>query len=115
MKRGVERADLKASPGRLLAELTLGFWRYLLTSDYEQSLWRSALHRAFPRSGRARRSKVHRPIMYLHELRNREPIVHRTLQRDFDDVLKVTGWICPHAQAWIRETSAVPQVLADRP
>jgi len=119
LKRGVDRAALKAAPGRLLAELTLGFWRYLLTADYEQSLWRPALHKAFPHSGRVRRSKVHKPIMHLHELRNRiahcEPIVRRTLQRDHDDLLMVAGWICPHAQAWIRETSMVPQVLTDRP
>ncbi len=34
---------------RLVAELSFGFWRYLLSSRYHASLWVPDLHRAFPR------------------------------------------------------------------
>ncbi len=35
------------SEGRIIAEMSFGFWRYLLTSHYEASLWTPALRHAF--------------------------------------------------------------------
>lgn len=36
------------TPGRVVAELPLGFWRFLLSSRYERSLWLPCLRHAFP-------------------------------------------------------------------
>ncbi|GAA2247903.1 hypothetical protein N1031_17855 [Herbiconiux moechotypicola] len=40
-----KRAELR---GRVIAELPLGFWRYLVETRYLTALWVPALHAAFP-------------------------------------------------------------------
>jgi hypothetical protein len=34
------------TPGRVVAELNLGFWRFLLSRRYDRGLWHPCLHRA---------------------------------------------------------------------
>jgi hypothetical protein len=108
-----------ATPGRIVAELNLGFWRSLLTSRYEQSLWTPALRHAFPSLRPQRRRDIGDRVTRLHLLRNRlahhEPIHRRDLAADYADLLFVVGAICPRARAWIDQTSTVDLVLAQRP
>lgn len=78
-------------PGRLLAQLPLGFWVHLLEAGghtgkppyrerraYEALLWRPALRHAFPNSTQ-RRADVHAVAARVYALRNRvahhEPVV----------------------------------------
>lgn len=68
--------------GRIVAELSFGFWRYLLSSRYEHSLWNPAVRKSFPRledlSGTESRVAVYDRMTMLNGLRNRighhEPI-----------------------------------------
>jgi hypothetical protein len=123
-KEAVRRAGRPLDPGRIIAELSFGFWERLVTHgpqgrlNYEMALWRPALHRAFPNS-RRRRADVHRPLPGLRDLRNRiahhEPIFSRNLAADYQTILDVIGWICTDTQAWVAHYSEVPIVLADRP
>jgi hypothetical protein len=103
--------------GRVVAELPFGFWRYLLASRYERTLWRTRLYRAFP--GQGRRQPVYARLAGLHQLRNRiahhEPIHNRPLARLHDDALLVAEWACPGTRTWIAARSAVPRLLASRP
>src|SRR5918992_4091731 len=107
------------TPGRIVAQLNLGFWRSLLTSRYEQSLWTPALRHAFPDLRPQRRRDVGDRVTRLHLLRNRlthhEPIHRRDLAADYADLLFVVGGICPRTRAWIDQTSTVELVLAQRP
>jgi hypothetical protein len=107
------------SAGRVVAELPFGFWRYLTTTRYAERLWRPALRRAFPARQRLARPQIADRLTRLHLLRNRiahhEPIHRRELRRDWQDVQFVASAICPHVQAWIRQTSRVEAVLAARP
>lgn len=107
------------TPGRVLAELNLGFWRFLLSSHYERTLWTPALRKAFPHLRPAKRREVERCMTRLHEVRNRiahcEPILGRRLDLDHRDLITVTGWISPQASAWVQATTLVPQLLKDRP
>ncbi|MGH3544439.1 MAG: hypothetical protein ACRDPW_00670 [Mycobacteriales bacterium] len=100
------------SPGRVVAELSFGLWRFLLAARYERSLWRTCLHRAFP--GQGRRKAVHAKIAVLHELRNRiahhEPIHNRPLGQLYNDALTVAGWICPTTRDWLRQQQLVPSL-----
>ncbi len=102
----------RESPGKVVAELNFGFWRFLVAIRYERSLWRTCLHRAFP--GQGRRKAVHAKLAALHELRNRiahhEPIHNRPLHRLYDDALTLTGWVCPITQDWIRQQHLVPSL-----
>lgn len=108
-------------PGKVIAELTFGFWRYLLAKRYQASLW-PAIVTAFPNhpaGSKAPRVAVHDDIQRLQVLRNRiahhEPIYRRNLQDDFNGMLSVASWISPDAAAWVANLSRVPSVLAQRP
>ncbi len=107
---------------RLVAELSFGFWRYLLSSRYHASLWVPDLHRAFPRGPaelRSRRREVEGRMHRLHLARNRaahhEPIHQRDLHRDLDDALELLGWIHPAAAEWAADVTSLSAVLDARP
>lgn len=118
-RRGGRRPEVH---GRVIAELSFGFWRYLVESRYHTSLWVPGLHRAFPHGPdnlRTRRSEVARRLQQLHFVRNRaahhEPIHARNLQRDHDFALELLGWISPHAASWAADTTSIEAVLRARP
>ena len=125
-KAETARGGHAATPGRLVAALSFGFRVSLLGSggrmdsdgrraNYEMTLWRPALRRAFPHRMPLTRKQAHRPLNALRQLRNRvahhEPIFARPLLEDHPRILEVTGWISPAAQAWIKHHSCVPMVL----
>jgi hypothetical protein len=64
------------------AKLTFGVWIALLRRPYEMTLWRPALHGAFP-GYRGPRSTLHEDLRNMGLLRNRiahhEPVHHRHL------------------------------------
>jgi hypothetical protein len=105
--------------GKVVAELGLGFWRFLLAAQYETTLWAPALRRAFPHLPSGRRNAVYAPVERLHALRNRvahhEPIHAKNLAARYAELLAVAGWIDPAAAEWIAETSRVPAIIAVRP
>lgn len=104
------------TPGRVVAELTLGFWRYLLAAQYDRTLWRTALYQAFPGISRRRVLDI---MISLHELRNRvahhEPVHDRPLADLYTTALDLAGWVCPDTRSWIAANSRVPAVLSTRP
>lgn len=103
--------------GRVIAELPLGFWRFLLASRYERVLWRTCLYKGFP--GQGRRRLLFDKASALHHLRNRiahhEPVHNRPLEELHRDLLDVADWVCPVTREWIASQSKVPQVLAMKP
>jgi len=105
--------------GKVIAELSLGFWRRTLTSSYQNTLWTPRLRHAFPYMRPQRRNDVYLPVDRLYRLRNRlahhEPIHGEDLGSRYDDLLQVAGWIDPAGAAWIAETGRVRAVLAARP
>ena len=125
-KRKLERSRYTLEPSRLITELSFGFWVGLLghggqrndqnqgKASYEMTLWRPALHRAFP-NVRISRKAAHRPLDYLRMVRNRiahhEPIFSRYLEKDYASILQVTEWISFQAADWIRGHSRVAGLL----
>ena len=105
------------SPGGVVSGLTLGFWRYLLTSPYERSLWMPCLRHVWP--DQALRRDVHDPLEKLHELRNRiahqEPIYNRNLDELHVAALGVARWTCPETASWIEDCCDVRRMLQFRP
>lgn len=103
--------------GRVVAELPMGFWRFLLASRYERTLWRTCLHKAFP--GQGRRRAVSDKLAGLHQLRNRiahhEPVHNRPLAALHADALEIADWVCPTTGTWISAQSAVIGLLARKP
>jgi hypothetical protein len=107
--------------GKVVAELSSGFWRYLVASRYLTALWIPGAHAAFP-SGpadlRMRREQVERRLHNLMIVRNRaahhEPIHRRDLARDFRDAVTVAGWVHPQGAVWLRARSDLPQIAGER-
>lgn len=110
--------------GKVIAELSFGFWRFLCSLPYLTSLWVPALTQAFPNhpdagDPRAVRHDVEDRIQRIHFLRNRiahhEPIHQRDLRHDHASILEVTGWICADTGLWLTTTSRTVEVLQRRP
>lgn len=126
-KRDLQRDRYPVDPPHVVAALAFGFWVSLLgrggrlpgpdssRANYDMTLWRPALFRAFP-NARKPRADVHRPLDYLRTLRNRiahhEPIFDRHLAADHASILDVTGWICLSTRDWIAHHSRVTDILA---
>lgn len=108
--------------GRVVAELTLGFWRYLAASRYLTALWTPALYRAFgcgPADKLQQQRQVDRHLMNLLLVRNRaahhEPIHRRNLLRDLEAAVEVTSWVDPIAGDWVAELSTMEEIVGARP
>lgn len=108
--------------GRVIAELSLGFWRFLVESRYLTSLWVPATHRAFGGAThdlRERRSAVAGRLQQLTYVRNRaahhEPIHRRDPLKDIHSATTLVSWVSPDAAAWIEGTTNVRNVVAAKP
>lgn len=105
------------TPDAIVAELSFGFWRYLLSARYEWTLWMPAVRHGFPHVNRRR--ELAAPVERLHNLRNRlahhEPIHGRNLVGDHFDMMSVLGAICPHTFGWARDSTRLPLVLLHKP
>lgn len=119
-KKATENHQNPEIHGKVVAELSMGFWRFTLSTSYQATLWAPALRHAFPGlPSRGTRADVYDPVNRLNDLRNRiahhEPIHHKNLAARYRDLLRLATWIDPAGAAWIAETSRVQDVLADRP
>jgi hypothetical protein len=104
------------TPGRVVAELNFGFWRYLTARTYHRTLWTSCLCSSFPGQSRA---TVQAALEDLHLIRNRcahhEPIHNRNIPHIHATALEVAGWVSPDARRWVAGRSTVVRNLAGRP
>jgi hypothetical protein len=92
-------------PSRLVASLTFGFWTACLGNNYEEKLWRPALHKAFPSKPKTiQRRAINNLLSPLRSLRNRtahhEPILYWDLPKHYETILTLTGWLSPPARDW---------------
>jgi len=108
--------------GKVVAELTLGFWRYLAASRYLTALWTPALYRAFgsgPADKLQQQRQVDRHLKNLLLVRNRaahhEPIHRRDLLRDLTAAVDVTSWVDPNVGDWVAGLSTIAEVIALKP
>lgn len=66
----LKREQIAVPDGKVVAELTLGFWKRLYSADYEQELWRTALKRTFPNKS-LKRAQVASQLEIIVQMRNR--------------------------------------------
>lgn len=112
-------AGTSVSPGKVVAELTFGFWRFLLDAYHQPTLWAPALRHAFPHLRPRVRQHVYDPMTRLNTFRNRiahhEPLYKADLEGRLRDVLLIAGYVCPTTAAWIWSSTRVPAALDARP
>ena len=119
-ERSRNNSRVSEQPGKVVAELSFGFWRYLFSRRYQATVW-PILQPIFRNQDGTRppRVAVDRIVEAIHTLRNRiahhEPIFRRNLLRDHQDILQLVGWLNPSAANWLSELSRVSRVLADKP
>ena len=110
--------------GKVVAELSFGFWRFLCTKPYLTSLWVPVVADAFPNhpdhgDPRVVRQAVDDRIQRIHFLRNRvahhEPVHQRNLKRDLDSIAQLADWISAEARDWIVGMSRAADVIEGRP
>jgi hypothetical protein len=104
--------------GDVVAALDFGVWVGLLDGggrcDYERTLWQPALQSAFPYNRRDRNG-TWRAFNNARRLRNRvmhhEPIHDRFSLGEYDELIRLIGFVSPPVADWIRNRSLVPLIL----
>ena len=108
----------EGAPGKVIAELTFGFWRFLSSSAHEKTVWVPYLHQAFP-PGTDRKRDVDSKVATLNRLRNRvahhEPLIGENLSREAAKISALGGLLDRDLVAYVAATSSVPEVLLERP
>jgi hypothetical protein len=102
--------------GRLVAELTFGFWARLLDGVYADwrttngpRFWPRLLDRGFPHCPRPKRTRkeIHHRFTQIKDLRNRtfhhERISHLATIERYDEVIEAVHWIDPALADGVRE------------
>jgi len=118
--KAIRRIKAGASPpeGKVVAELSFGFWRFLLAKRYTAGLW-PALRPAFPFLASSDRLQLEAPVERVHKLRNRvahhEPLIAEPLAARYDNILTIVGAVDPTLRAWVDNDSRVLSLLALRP
>jgi len=106
-------------PGRVVAELGFGFWRFLLAKRYEATLWTGYLRHAFPNLHPQNRAVVYQALDRLHTVRNRiahhEPVHGRDLATDAMTLSRLLGWIDADVKVWATAQSRLGSILAAHP
>lgn len=121
-ERATRRGKHPEVHGKVIAELSLGFWRFLVESRYLTSLWIPATHAAFPGGPadlRQRQRAVRGRLQQVTFVRNRaahhEPIHKRDLLKDLRAATDLASWVSRDAGAWVSEKASLRQVVASKP
>lgn len=114
----VRRAGgLGQPPGRVVAELTFGFWTHLLDARNEGTLWDGGLSNAFPSD--TDRERVRVVVDALCTARNRIGHHEPMFNRDPMSIHRRGVWVAKlfdrEFATYLRTMSTVAQVLAQRP
>ncbi|ODQ95660.1 hypothetical protein BFG51_03340 [Dietzia alimentaria] len=113
--------------GRVVAELSFDFWRFLLVQNHEVTIWRVLRRQGMPHYPQPQsRQPFEDCVERIYRLRNRiahhEPLIHpdttvetRRLDQLSTDLDTLARWIDPGAADWIASVSRVSQVRLLRP
>lgn len=114
--------DSETPRGKVLAELSFGFWKYLFTNQMRQDLWEGCLDIEFRYVDRTKivdPAKLHQDLEKLATLRNRiahhESIFDKSPQQDHDALLRISELLGQEMSKFLRAHSTVRDVIAARP
>lgn len=115
-KATLRRERKPLEPGRIVAELSFGFWTSLLDLHYEQTLWPQLLRPAFPSMPRRIRTRRNLSARFnkIRRLRNRifhhEPIWRwADLPQHHADLLEALGWLSPALRDLVQGMDRFPE------
>lgn len=95
LKRAKDRRKrIEVSEGKVIAELTMYFWKRLFGPEYDQTLWRTTLKRTFPCKS-LKRADITTRLEQIYQSRNRlahhEPVLHKRFEDTVSALLFVTN------------------------
>ena len=118
-KRQLRREGKPVQPGRVIAELTFGFWTALFNRHYVTAgLWPGLLPDVFPGLTTGRTIGMVRPrLEEVRRLRNRvfhhEPVWNDSdLAAKHGRILEAVSWVCPDTERLVRSVDRFAQVHA---
>ncbi len=104
-KANIAKSKNPTTPGRVVAQLTFGFWVRLVARKYEKTIWVPHIHKSFPGLSKPNRISVFDRFDYIRDLRNRvahhERIIHRPLRSDYNRIIEALQWVCPVTASWV--------------
>lgn len=108
-KDGLSKEGKPLDSGRIVAELSFGFWTGLTGPKYD-ALWRDHLVKIFPRRP-VQRVEVQTRLNSIRKLRNRiahhEPILFSgRLQKYVNQIFDTISWISPVTARWVRSNNS---------
>jgi hypothetical protein len=119
-KNRATKPNTPLTAGAVLSEFTLGFWRWMVSANYNTTAW-PRVRRSF--TGLLRRDRdrlmIEPLVVKINETRNRvahhETVFTLPTTALEDDMILLASWIDPDAAGWIKSVSRVGAVLADKP
>lgn len=113
--KGVPQGQL-VKPGKVVAELTFGFWIQLTNKGLTQTLWTPGLYKAFLPGTPPKRATFNAQLERLRVLRNRiahhEPVFQMPLQAEIANLIQVSNLLCSHTTALMQANSTTSSELA---
>lgn len=117
-KMALNQSKKAHNSGRIISELTFGYWTSLFDKRYESELWKS-LRLAFPnceKSIRKRKtisSKLNRARKFRNRIFHHEPISWNfdVLLEYNNDIEDVINWLDPEFLEWSSNVSRIKEVL----
>jgi len=115
-KNNLRRQNKPLDPGRVIAELSFGFWTTLLDSRYEQKLWPKLIKASFPHMPKQIRTRksLSKRFNQIRHLRNRvfhhEPVWYwQNLVQQHQAILEAIYWIEPALQDLVTTIDRFPE------
>ena len=114
LKRSKDRRKrIVVSEGKVIAELTLYFWKRLYGPEYDQTLWRTTLKRTFPYK-KLKRADIAVNLEQIYQTRNRlahhEPVIYKR----FSDTVTAIEFVTRHLEADLPNSDTPLAKLLDR-
>lgn len=102
--KSILNRGIPVSPDRIVSELHFGFWRFLLASRYESTLWTQHLRHGFTNLKPQSRSVAYDAIESINTIRNRvahhKTLKGKSIEREVELIKEVLGWISIDALNW---------------
>lgn len=103
--------------GKVLAELSFGFWPYLFTRARHDTIWGNYLQDQFPNS--TDRNKLHQGLLEINHARNRaahhEPVKRAEISRIRNSILRYARYVSTDLREYMEKNSEIQPLAQSRP
>ena len=117
-KMNLQKQKKNLSAGRILAELSFGFWTSLFNKKYDQILWHKIIKKSFPCMDAQIRTRktLSARLNKIRRLRNRifhyEPIwYYYDLNQHHENILETIAWIEPKMRDMVLSIDQFPSCI----